>query len=84
MRAAREVIVLADSSKFGKVEFCTIAPLSAIQRIMTDSKLPKEKVRRRESNQIEVVVAWVLRIESTQQKFDKDDELGMENNFHED
>lgn len=56
MKAAKEVIVVADSSKFGKVEFCTICPLSVIHKIITDSKVPKETVEELESYQIEVII----------------------------
>ncbi len=56
MKAAREVIVVADSSKFGKVKFCTISPLSAIHKIITDSKVPKETVEELESCGIEVII----------------------------
>src|SRR5439155_23702197 len=36
-RAAREVILLADSSKWGHVAFAKIIPLSAVHTIVTDS-----------------------------------------------
>lgn len=42
---AREVIVLADSSKWGVVGLADIAPLSAAQMVITDDKLPHEATR---------------------------------------
>lgn len=38
--AAREVVVVADSSKWGMVGFADIAPLSAVSVVVTDSGLP--------------------------------------------
>ncbi len=40
LRAARQVILLTDSSKWGCTGFIKIAPLSAMQTIITDTKLP--------------------------------------------
>ena len=42
---AREVIVLADSSKWGVVGLADIAPLSAAQVLITDDRLPPEALR---------------------------------------
>jgi DeoR/GlpR family transcriptional regulator of sugar metabolism len=42
---AREVIVLADSSKWGVVGLADIAPLSAAHTVITDDKLPNEASR---------------------------------------
>jgi DeoR/GlpR family transcriptional regulator of sugar metabolism len=42
---AREVIVLADSSKWGVVGLADIAPLSAAHVVITDDKLPREAMR---------------------------------------
>lgn len=41
-RAARQVILLADSSKWGRVAFAKVLPLSAVHTIVTDSGLPPE------------------------------------------
>jgi DeoR family transcriptional regulator, aga operon transcriptional repressor len=38
--AARKVIVLADSGKFGVTSFCKICPIHAVDEIITDSALP--------------------------------------------
>lgn len=42
---AREVIVLADSSKWGVVGLADIAPLSAARMVITDDKLPPDALR---------------------------------------
>jgi DeoR/GlpR family transcriptional regulator of sugar metabolism len=42
---AREVIVLADSSKWGVVGLADIAPLSAAHTVITDDQLPADGVR---------------------------------------
>ncbi|MBI2941806.1 MAG: DeoR/GlpR transcriptional regulator [Chloroflexi bacterium] len=42
MQAARQVILLADSSKWGHVDFARVAPLRAVQTLVTDSGLPSE------------------------------------------
>lgn len=39
--AAREVVVVADSSKWGVIGFADIAPLSAADTLITDDALPK-------------------------------------------
>jgi DeoR/GlpR family transcriptional regulator of sugar metabolism len=40
IRAARQVIMLVDSSKWDTVSFAKVIPLSSIQTIVTDSELP--------------------------------------------
>ncbi len=42
---AREVIVLADSSKWGVVGLADIAPLTAAHTVITDDKLPQDAAR---------------------------------------
>jgi DeoR family transcriptional regulator of aga operon len=41
-QAARQVIVLADSTKWGRVAFAKTIPLSAVHILITDSNLPEE------------------------------------------
>lgn len=53
--AAREVIVLADSSKWGVVGLADIAPLSAAAVVITDDELPEE-ARRLLSDTVESLV----------------------------
>jgi len=40
--AARRVVVLADHSKFGREDFARVAPLSAVDTVITDSGLDSE------------------------------------------
>jgi DeoR/GlpR family transcriptional regulator of sugar metabolism len=42
MRAAEEVILVADSSKFGKISLVQVCDLRQIHHIVTDSGLPQE------------------------------------------
>ncbi len=42
MEAARRTVVLADHSKFGREEFARVAPLSAVDTIITDSGVDSE------------------------------------------
>ncbi len=42
IRQAREVIVLADSSKWRRVSFARVAPLSAVSTLITDGGFPLE------------------------------------------
>jgi DeoR/GlpR family transcriptional regulator of sugar metabolism len=53
---AREVIVLADSSKWGVVGLADIAPLSAAHTVITDDKLPHEASRMLRDQVASVVV----------------------------
>jgi DeoR/GlpR family transcriptional regulator of sugar metabolism len=43
--SAREVIVLADSSKWGVVGLADIAPLAAARTVVTDDALPPDALR---------------------------------------
>ncbi len=54
LRTAREKIVVADSSKFGITAFASIAPLSAIDAIVTDTNAPYAMVEALEKMGIQV------------------------------
>jgi DeoR family transcriptional regulator of aga operon len=56
IRIAKQVTVLADSSKIGRRSLSTIAPLSTIHRIITDSGVRPEQKALFESKGIEVIV----------------------------
>ena len=56
MRAAQKVIVLADSSKFGKRSFGKIGQLSQIHHIITDSNAPAHTVQILREKGIEVTL----------------------------
>ena len=57
MRAAQKVIVLADSSKFGKRGFAKIGNMEDIDVIITDSGINPNALRQIQERGIEVIVA---------------------------
>lgn len=57
IKASRRCIVLADHSKFGREEFGRIAPLGAIDMIITDSGVNPELVQEVEAAGPDVVIA---------------------------
>jgi len=52
---SKKVIVLADSTKFGRRSFAFIGPLSQVDTIVTDSNLPEEKRNLLAEMKIEVI-----------------------------
>jgi DeoR/GlpR family transcriptional regulator of sugar metabolism len=56
MKAAREVTVVADSSKFGRRSLSVIGDLKLVQRVITDDRVPSDQVDRLRDIGIEVVV----------------------------
>jgi DeoR/GlpR family transcriptional regulator of sugar metabolism len=56
IRSAREVIVLADASKFGRVAFAAVAALDNVTRIITDDSLPPDIVTALQDRDIEVLL----------------------------
>ena len=42
IRIAREVTVVTDASKIGRRSLCTMAPITAVHRIITDRSIPAE------------------------------------------
>ena len=57
IRAAKQVILLADSSKFGSAGFIKVAPLSEVHTVVTDAGLSSEARGLLEKAGIEVVIA---------------------------
>lgn len=55
LKRAKEIIVVADSSKFGLIALNSIAPISVADRILTDMKAPVEMVEQIEQMGIEVL-----------------------------
>ena len=55
--SARETIVLADHTKFGLTFAIQIAPLTAVQRIITDVRAPREQLDQFEAAGPQVVLA---------------------------
>jgi DeoR family transcriptional regulator of aga operon len=56
VRIAREVILVADSSKFGKRSLSRIVPLSKIDKIITDHGLPEKTQDELRARGIELIV----------------------------
>ncbi len=56
LRSAREVTVVADASKFGRVAFAAVAPLEKITRIITDDSLSPDIVSVLQERDIEVIL----------------------------
>ena len=57
MAAASEVILLADSSKFGRDTMVRVAPLEAVTRIVTDSGIDPQVAERLREMGVELVIA---------------------------
>ncbi len=57
VRAADQVIVLADHSKLGLDSFVSIAPLGQVDTLITDSKAPEEVLETIKEAGVEVLVA---------------------------
>ncbi|MGA7410555.1 MAG: DeoR/GlpR family DNA-binding transcription regulator [Bryobacteraceae bacterium] len=57
IRAARQVTVLADSSKFGERSLAVISDFSNVKRLITDSGAPPEAVVKLRNKGIDVVLA---------------------------
>ncbi len=55
--AARKVIVLADSSKFGGQSFCEICSIEEVDEIITDDELPKSTRRDYEATGVALTIA---------------------------
>ncbi|MBN8851558.1 MAG: DeoR family transcriptional regulator [Sphingobacteriales bacterium 50-39] len=54
---SKEVIVLADSTKFNKKSFAFICPLESIHKVVTDSKIHTDDKQRLQDAGIEVIIA---------------------------
>ncbi|MEW6243147.1 MAG: DeoR/GlpR family DNA-binding transcription regulator [Bacillota bacterium] len=57
IRAAKQVIVVADHSKFGKEALVSIAPVSSVHTVVSDSGMPREYVRALREMGIRVILA---------------------------
>ena len=55
--ASQQVFVLADSSKFGGGYVSVICPVKDVYKIITDSQISKEEIRKAENEQIPLVIA---------------------------
>ena len=59
----QKVIVLADSSKFGRRGFSKICDMSAVDQIITDDKAPASVIERLQESGVDVTVVPVGRRE---------------------
>lgn len=59
LRQSREVIVVADSSKFGQVSPALICPLSSIHTLVTDDRIPARVYKALTARRIQVIRAPV-------------------------
>lgn len=57
MDISKEVIVVADSSKFQKRSFSKIAPITSIDIVVTDCNVPAEEVKNLENSGVKVIIA---------------------------
>lgn len=57
IRSAKQVILVADSSKFDKVAFAHVAPLTAIHTLVTDTLPPPVILHRLQEAHVQVLVA---------------------------
>ena len=55
MHSAREVILVADSTKWGQVKLARVAPLSGVHKVVSDDQLPPEAVAAFETAGVEVI-----------------------------
>jgi DeoR family transcriptional regulator, aga operon transcriptional repressor len=54
---SREIIAVADSSKFGRTSFCLIREVERIHRLVTDSAISEQYVRALEKMGVEIIIA---------------------------
>lgn len=54
---AREVIAVADASKFGRTSFCMIREIGQIQRLVTDSRIPESYLNALNHLGVDVIIA---------------------------
>jgi DeoR/GlpR family transcriptional regulator of sugar metabolism len=57
IRSAREKIVVADGAKFGVTTFTSVAPLTAINKIVTDKSAPPDLIEQITKQGVEVILA---------------------------
>ena len=56
IEASKEVIIVTDSSKFKRKSFAFIAPISKVQMIITDSRIPEDELKNLQSLGIKVIL----------------------------
>lgn len=59
IRSAREKILVVDGSKFGVTTFASVAPLTSIDKIVTDSTAPMDMIEEIQAFGIDVIIVKV-------------------------
>jgi DeoR/GlpR family transcriptional regulator of sugar metabolism len=54
MRSAREVILVADSSKWGQIKLVRVSELNRIHKLVSDDRLPSDAITAIEAAGVEV------------------------------
>lgn len=57
MRSAHQVIVVADSSKLGKVTFASVALLDQVDVLVTDDQAPEDFLKELQARGVQIIVA---------------------------
>jgi DeoR family transcriptional regulator of aga operon len=57
LKAGREVIVVTDNSKFGRVATVLLAPIESIDTIVTDTRIPADFVSEAQARNIKLIQA---------------------------
>jgi len=57
LRGAKEIILLADHDKFGTAALATVAPVTAVHKLITDMRTPEEELEKFRQAGVEVIVA---------------------------
>lgn len=57
IRSAREKIVVADGTKFGVTTFASVAPLTAVDKIVTDRSAPPDMIEQISKQGVDVILA---------------------------
>jgi DeoR family transcriptional regulator, aga operon transcriptional repressor len=56
INTSKEVIIVTDSSKFKRKSFAHIAPITKVNMIVTDSKIPEDELKNLQSMDIKVIL----------------------------
>lgn len=57
LQSAKEIIVLADATKFGQIAFASVCPLKMVNKIITDYSIDQTILEELRSQKIEVILA---------------------------
>src|SRR5690606_24907965 len=57
IKAAREVFIVTDDTKIGKVSLHTVAPIHSVNNVITGSEVPEAQVKLMEEKGVKVIRA---------------------------